>query len=368
MNPGRGPSDRDSSDHEATDRGASGAFRRRLVADLCGLAALAIIPAALVLGVVVLDPENRVAAADLWYSGLLVLAAMAIVAAIRALRLRRLGRDAAIVTRAPLEATLPRPSGAGETLWASMARAERAEAARRLDASDARLRQELDAYLASVHALKTPATALSLLADRSERAGVDLSPADARAEIDELCRVIDRIMGRIRLVDFEAGSIAQRDVDVAEAVRASLRKHRRLFIARKISVSLEGGCATDTDPSWLGFILDQALSNAGKYAAASVKVRMDFADGVASVEIADDGPGLNDYDATTVFGPSAAGSAGRMAASGDTAGPEASGYGLYLAGLAANRLGWRLFLSSGPGGVGTVFRVEMPASTKLTAP
>ncbi|HWR11871.1 MAG TPA: HAMP domain-containing sensor histidine kinase [Rectinemataceae bacterium] len=358
INPGRG----------LLDREASGTVRRRLAADLCAVAALTIFPAALVLGVVVLDPENRVATADLWYSGFLVIVFATIVVTKRALRLRTLGRDASAATRSPLEAALPHPAGAGEALWAAVAKAERAEAARRLEASDSRLREELEAYLASVHALKTPATALNLLADRAERDGADLSTADLRAEIDELCRVIDRIMGRIRLVDFEAGSIAQREVDVAEAVRASLRKHRRLFIARKVAVSVEGGCVTDTDPSWLGFILDQAFSNAGKYAAASVKVRMSLINGVASVEIADDGPGMNDYDAAAAFGPSATGSAGRMASAGEEKGPDASGYGLYLAGLAANRLGWRLSLSSGPGGAGTVFRVEMPASTKLTAP
>ena len=38
-------------------------------------------------------------------------------------------------------------------------------------------------------------------ADKTERDGADLSAADLRIEIDELCRIIDRIIGRVRLVD-----------------------------------------------------------------------------------------------------------------------------------------------------------------------
>lgn len=352
------------------EREASGGGRRTFAA-LCATAAAAVLPAAIALSVVILDPENKIVPADLWYAGLLVLVVAGILVAARALRLAKLRREAAVVLRAPLDAVPPRASGEAEEIWASLILAERKEAAGRLEASDAHLRAELDAYLASIHALKTPATTLALMAERSEREDSALPPGEVRAEVDELCHIIDRILGRIRLEDFEKGSIARSDVDVAEAVRASLRRHRRLFIARNVSVAIEGGCATDTDPGWLGFILDQALSNAGKYAVSEVMVRMGAVGGLAFIEIEDDGPGLSDYDAARLFGPSATGSAGREVPLSDGEGPDASGYGLYLARMAADRLGWRLALSPGKpnageaGRPGTLLRVEMPEATKL---
>jgi signal transduction histidine kinase len=256
----------------------------------------------------------------------------------------------------PLGAALPRPRSASDEAWRALLVAARRAAARESAERESRGAGELDEFLSSVHAIKTPATALSLMAERAQRDG-RLDTAELRLEIDELGRAIDRSLARLRLLDFEKGSRMSR-FDAATLARESVRRHRRLFIARSVSARIEGSFEADSDPDWLSFILDQLVSNAAKHASSSVLVELSVdRSGPALLgvfEVSDDGPGFGPEDASRAFGRSAAGS-GRAAASG----PSPSGYGLYLAREAALRLGARVELAAGEG---ARLRLTLPLS------
>lgn len=247
--------------------------------------------------------------------------------------LRRKKIEAAAAS--PLDSALPTGRGYIEASWmafaSSLGSAAREEAARREAAS----KEELEAFLSTVHALKTPATALSLMAERSERDGKPIQNAELRAEIEELDRVLDRAIGRLRLDDFEKGTRIG-EISAAEAIRASIKKHRRILIARRIQIAIDGDFSAMCDRYWLSFILDQLVSNASKYAASRIDIRLSTQGRAGMIEISDDGPGLDEEDELRVFGKSASGSAGLR--SGELT-PASSGYGLYLASEAAKRLG-----------------------------
>lgn len=306
--------------------------------------------------VMALDRANRALPSNIAYVAAVEcgFAALFLVVAASRIVLRRMRVEA--LRGAALDAELPEAGPGAERAWRDLACAMRASARAALAERDAKARDELDSFLASVHALKTPATTLSLMAQRAARDGLPLDPREILAEVDELDRLLDRTVGRLRLDDFESGSRILH-VGAAEAVRASVRKHRRLLLARGLRAEIRGDdFVVATDPSWLGFILDQLVSNAGKYAATTLAIRFATDGGRGYIELSDDGPGLDPEDMERAFGKSATGSAGARGGAQDGA-PASSGYGLYLARQASLRLGISLELASAGG---TLARLAIP--------
>ena len=355
-------------------RAAADKYRaaRAVARDLVPLALALAFQEGFAVAVMVLDRANRALPSDVLYVVLVESVAAAAFLAWKAARILGQRQRLEAAAAAPLEAALPAARGAAEEAWRDLAEAARREA--RLEAAkrEERAKADLEAFLASVHALKTPATALSLMAERAERDGESLKPSELRLEIDELDGILDRTLGRLRLDDFERGSLF-RPCDAAQAARASVRKHRRLLIARGIGVDFEGGFTAETDPSWLAFILDQAVSNAAKYARSRMSVAMRASGRLGTIEIGDDGPGFDPEDASRAFESSATGSAGRAAGASGAELPASSGYGLHLAAEAARRLGAVLELGSGRKGPGgAVLRLVLPlaldARDDLTTP
>jgi signal transduction histidine kinase len=225
--------------------------------------------------------------------------------------------------------------------------AARSEAARLLAERDAASREDLDSFIMAVHAMKAPSAAVSLLADRAERTGEALRPIDLKLEAEELDRLLELALGRIRLGDFERDSMIER-IDLRELISSSVRRARRIFIARGISVALsEKETFAETDRKWMLFILDQLVVNAAKYAKSSVHIVATCTADVATVSIDDDGPGIPAEEQGRLFARSFVGTTGRRA---DGGGTPATGYGLHLASRAAEKLGARIALDSAPGG------------------
>jgi signal transduction histidine kinase len=341
------------SEEEARER----AFARRSLAGYLAPAALALaFPGGFALAVMLLDRANRSLPSNALYVLCIESAFAAIVLFALGARSLAIRRRLARAMGSPLDAVLPAAGRGPEGAWKAFAEALRAEAARELARRDAEAKAELEAFLASVHALKTPATALSLMAQRSIEGGMPMPAEETRLEIDELVRVLDRALGRLRLDDFEYGSRIGR-LEAGEALRESVKRHKRLLISRGISVEIGGWVEAETDPAWLGFILDQLLSNAAKYASSRISGRVGIEGGRCSIRLSDDGPGLDAEDGLRAFGKSASGSAARRDR--PESGPASSGYGLYLAGEAAHRLGLSLEIGAGPEG-GAEARLGLP--------
>jgi signal transduction histidine kinase len=298
--------------------------------------------------VMALDSASRGESANLLYVIAVELAMAAAFLAALAFAAFRRRREIGFALDSPLGSATPPARAAADEAWRELVDATKAEALKEIAARESRSRAELDDFLASVHALKTPATALSLMAERAERRGEALPLIEARAEIDELDRVIDRGLARFRLDDFGRGSRVRR-FSAAELARSVLRRQRRLFISRGLSVEVSGDFEAESDPDWLAFILGELLSNAAKHARSQVRVELEAAadgakgGGIGRVDVADDGRGFSPEEALRAFGRSASGdpSSGCL--------PSPSGYGLYLASEAAKRLGASLAIVPGDG-------------------
>ena len=303
-------------------------------------------------GVMVLDRRNRGLPDNALYVVIVEACIAALVLGLYAARVARERRGLAKAMAAPLDSYLPDAPGYEAALWKEVLLEARRNARDAASLQEKAARDDLEAFLSTVHALKTPATALSLMAERAERDGKPLDAADLRLEVDELDRILDRALGRLRLADFERGSRMAK-IQAEEAVRASVRKHRRIFIARNVSVGIEGSFVAESDLYWLSFILDQLVSNAAKYAESRIAIGLSAEGRRGSIAICDDGPGFSEEDSLRAFGRSASGSAGFS----DDRGPASSGYGLHLAREAAARLGASLRFEPGKG---TTAVLEIP--------
>lgn len=330
--------------------------RKGLLRDLAPLALLLSFQGGFGIAVMVLDRANRALPSDAGYVLAVESCLVAAVLAVSAARIRAARLRVARALRDPLGSEPPPAGSRVEEAWRDLAQAARSEARRGIASAKAEGRAELGAFLASVHAIKTPATALSLMAQRAMAEGSAIAAADAGLEIDELCRAVDLALGRLRLGDFESGSRLSR-VEAAGAARDCLKRHRRLFVARGVSVSVEGEAEVETDSWWLGFILDQLLSNAAKYASSRLAIRVSAEGGEGILRFEDDGPGFGPEDRAWAFGKSAAGSLGGRGR--PDAGPASSGYGLYLASEAARRLGARLELLEGGNGAALLLALPL---------
>jgi len=297
----------------------------------------------------VLDRANRGLPSNIDYvlmvEGIFVASVLALAAIGAARRRKRLEAAAS----SPLDSAIPKAGTWVEEGWRQLAAGMRTAALEAEALKAAEAKAEFEAFLATIHALKTPATTLSLMAEKAEREGSPVPPRELRLEVDELDRILDRALGRLRLGDFPEGSRFC-PVDAGEAVSAALRRHRRALIARRIGVGISGSFVAMSDAYWLGFILDQLLSNAAKYAASSLAIILRTEGRSGIIEIGDDGPGFEPEDILRAFGRSATGRAGAALSSAGERGPASTGYGLWLASEAASRCGCRLVLGQGPGG------------------
>jgi len=326
--------------------------RHSLARSLLLLGSVLLVEGGFAVGVMILDRRNRGLPDNMLYVVIVEACIAALVLLLYAARVLKEARGLTKAGAAPLDSFLPEAPGYEASLWKDLLLEARRKAREEASGRERKARQDLDAFLSTVHALKTPATALSLMAERAERDGKPLDIAGLRLEVDELDRILDRAIGRLRLADFEQGSRMAR-IEAGEAVRASVRKHRRIFIARNVSVGVEGSFVAESDLYWLSFILDQLVSNAAKYAASRISIRLSAEGRHGSIAIGDDGPGFSEEDSLRAFGRSASGSAGLA----DDRGPASSGYGLHLAREAAARLGASLRFEPGRG---TTAVLELP--------
>ena len=140
-----------------------------------------------------------------------------------------------------------------------------------------------------------------------------------------------------------------RACDLDGIIRQSLRKFAGEFIDRRLTLHYEPlHLSVVTDEKWLGFVVEQVLSNALKYTVSgSVTIAMDGDD----LCIRDTGMGIAPEDLPRIFDRGFTGLNGRR----DT---RASGIGLYLCRRICRSLGHTIRASSVPN-QGTEIRIGL---------
>ena len=245
----------------------------------------------------------------------------------------------------------------GGALNAMLGQIERAFAERR--ASEDRLRR----FVADAsHELRTPLTSIRAYAELFDR-GADRRPDDLarvlkgiESEAVRMGVLVDDLLLLARLdqgrvldgAPVDLGALAAEAVDAARAIDPD----------RVVSLAVEGSVEVVGNRVRLRQVLDNLLANVRAHtpagAPAAVSVRTEVDRDVAVVAVTDAGPGIPVEDQARVFE--------RFFRADPSRSRDAGGAGLGLAIVAAivAAHGGRAGVVSGPGGVGTTFRVELP--------
>ena len=248
-------------------------------------------------------------------------------------RLRRMRAICAHLEALP--EALPEPQDALDLANQAVIRALAAQLAQTSRALEAAQREDLRYYTLWVHQIQTPIAAMRLVLQNG-----------AAQEADVLCQELFKIeryaelaLQYVKLREIANDLVIERCA-LEGIVRACVRKYGLLFVYKGLSLELAPLDGTVvSDAKWLGFVLEQFLSNAIKYThAGSVKIYMER----GSLVIEDSGIGIRPEDLPRIFEKGYTGYNGRL----DT---RASGVGLYLARQVADALAIRIAVQSEPG-------------------
>lgn len=204
----------------------------------------------------------------------------------------------------------------------------------------AMLRREHDLmeyYTMWVHQIKTPIAALKLLLE--EKSGAE---AECQEELQELFRIeqyVGMALQYMRLGS-ETTDFVFRRVELDDIIREAVRKYARTFIRKKISLNYESVERTVlTDEKWLGFVIEQLLSNALKYTSkGSISIYMEE----DCLVITDTGIGIRSEDLPRVCEMGYTGYNGH-------ADKRSTGIGLYLCSRTLKKLGHGFSITSKEG-------------------
>ena len=198
---------------------------------------------------------------------------------------------------------------------------------------DRRLADLTAYYTLWAHQIKTPIAAMRLLLQQEGAENGELGQ-----ELFRIDQYVDMAMQYMRL-DGSGSDLLLRRYDLDEIIKPAVRKFAPQFIRRKLKLCYEPtGKSVLTDAKWLGFVIEQLLSNAVKYTPEDGTVTIRCTD-VPELVIADTGIGIEPEDLPRVFEQGFTGYNGR-------ADRKATGLGLYLCRRVCRKLGHPISIDS----------------------
>lgn len=182
----------------------------------------------------------------------------------------------------------------------------------------------LEYYTLWVHQIKTPIAAMRLVLSQMD----DSQAGVIKQELFKVERYADMALRYIKLTDISSDLVIERCA-LSEIIHESAKKFGILFVYQKLSLDIRPtNQIVLSDKRWLGFILEQLISNAVKYTSSgSVKIYCEN----GRLIIEDSGIGIRAEDLPRIFNKGYTGYNGRIDS-------RASGIGLYLAKKTADAL------------------------------
>ncbi len=230
---------------------------------------------------------------------------------------------------------LPPPSGAVEEEYQEIIRTLYSEMSAAATERDNAASDMLEYYTMWVHQIKTPIAAMRLLLQ--SEGGV--SRDEMQMELFKVEQYVEMALQYMRLGS-ETTDFVIKKLDLDRIVRDTVKKYSTIFIKKKIALDYSGvDTVVISDEKWLGFVLEQILSNALKYThSGKISVYMDrnLAD---TLVIEDTGIGIQAEDLPRVFDKGYTGYNGRKD-------KKSTGIGLYLCRRIMDRLGHTLSIES----------------------
>lgn len=211
-----------------------------------------------------------------------------------------------------------------------------------------------DYYATWAHQIKTPISAMDMIL-QTQNEGETLDVSELKRQLFKIDFYVDAVMNYLRLEDMSSDYNFD-EYDVENVVRKAVKKFASQFIGKKITVELtELNVKVKTDEKWLGFMIEQLLSNAVKYTQnggkISIYMKETFNANDRILVIEDNGIGIEEEDLPRIFERGYTGYNGRMS-------KKSSGIGLYLCRKAADKLGIGLKIES-QAGKGTLVYIDM---------
>lgn len=212
---------------------------------------------------------------------------------------------------------------------------------RETEAAENTRRLMWDYFTAWAHNIKTPIAAMYLLLEREE-----IRKKEVREQLFKTEQYVDLAMAYAR-ADSPTNDFLLRRFPLDEVIHRAVKKHAPIFIGKDISVDLPPtGLNVLSDEKWLGFVLEQLISNAVKYTPPGGRVRV-YSPEKYIISVSDTGPGVPPEDLPRIWERGYTGYNGH----GES---HSSGIGLYLSGRILSLLGHTFSASSPPGGGLTV--------------
>lgn len=193
----------------------------------------------------------------------------------------------------------------------------------------------VDYYTMWVHQIKTPIASMHLILQKEDSE----DSRRLRAELFRAEQYVQMVLCFLRL-DSDFTDYVIKEYRVDDIIRPAVRRLAPQFIMKKLALEYEH---TDevalTDEKWLGFVVEQVLSNAVKYTSSgSISIKCDG----DRLVISDTGIGIAAEDLPRIFDKGYTGFNGR-------ADRKASGIGLYLCRRICDNLGHSIKAESAPG-------------------
>lgn len=251
------------------------------------------------------------------------------------------------------QAQLPEATDDVELLYHRLL--ENQSIARSESESSAAVRQSQmrDYYSMWVHQIKTPISAMKLLleAEREELGQLICDEEQSQYLLsdnldsleDELFRIEEYVSMALQYqrVSSTENDFVLEKVSVDDIIRDTIKKYAKVMIRRHIGINYSGtGQEVYTDGKWLGFILEQILSNAIKYTPRGfVTIETAEEKDRFFITIKDTGIGIKAEDLPRVFEKGYTGYNGH-------ADKKATGIGLYLCRQMADKLGHTIRMES----------------------
>lgn len=203
----------------------------------------------------------------------------------------------------------------------------------------------VDYYTLWAHQIKTPIASMRLNLQNEDS---QLS----RTVSEDLLRIeqyVEMVLAYLRL-NAQSTDYVLKEQDLDDVIRQSVKRFAGWFIGRKIGLEFTPTqIKAVTDEKWLGFVIEQVLSNALKYTEAGT-IRI-YRRGEAAVCIQDTGIGIASQDLPRIFEKGYTGYNGRSD-------KRASGIGLYLCRRICENLGHTITAASVPG-EGTTITIDL---------
>lgn len=194
-----------------------------------------------------------------------------------------------------------------------------------------------------VHEVKTPLSVIRLLIENKETSDTDVIDS-VEEEIDKIEGQVEQALYYSRTDDFSKDYFIN-EVEIERVALEAVKRNARIFISRKIKVSMEDiNLTVLTDKKWLLFIINQILSNALKYTPAegSIHISSQENERERRLVIEDNGIGIKTEDLSRVFDRGFTGQTGRQYS-------KSTGMGLYLSKRLAGKLGHDISIESEEG-------------------